>query len=51
MMGLVRQTLRPMLPRQESVENWPSISWLLREPSGKRELQIEKIMANGIFLS
>lgn len=51
MLGLLRQTLRPALALRECVENWHGISAMLREPSRKRELQMENIIAKWPFLS
>jgi hypothetical protein len=50
MLGLVRQTLRPLLPLRRSVKHWHVISCLLREPPRKRELQIERITKKRPFL-
>jgi len=43
MAGLLRQTLRPKLGLKDSVDDWYSISCMLREPSRKRQLQIERL--------
>ena len=51
MLGLLKQALRPALALKECVEKWHSISAMLREPSRKRELQMEKIIAKWPLLS
>lgn len=51
MFGLLRQTLRPKLALKECVENWHAISFMLRESSRKRELQMEKITVKWPSLS
>lgn len=51
MLGLLRQTLRPKLALKECVETWHSVSFMLRESSRKRELQMEKIVVTWPSLS
>jgi len=51
MLGLLQQTLRPALPLKQCVEQWHDISCMLREPSRKRELQMEKVTAAWPLLS
>jgi hypothetical protein len=51
MLGLVRQALRPSLGLQHSVEDWYSISCLLREPPRRRAMQVETITKKSTFLS
>jgi len=45
MLHLLRQALNPALRLKECVEEWPTISRMLREPPRKRGLKIEGIMS------
>jgi hypothetical protein len=51
MLRQLRQALHPALPLKECIENWRDISFMLRESSRSRELQMEKLGHKWHFLS